>query len=135
MIENQNLSSPENFLGFATGREELERVLHISQPTQSPTIRQVLLSNNPERGEFWLKHTQTVFAIREFHLIILGSEACSQTPEAEGGVDNIAKIPGGGTIRLRANSETKPIVASLEISGHNFPEYEQVEEIRFALSA
>lgn len=88
-----------HFLGTRTGREELERLLHCSQATESPSIYFVVVPTSPMRAEIWLKHLQTTFAIREFSLIV-GTERLDQTPLSESGVDVIGKIPGGGTIRL-----------------------------------
>jgi len=127
--------------GTKNGIEELQALLHLSQPTQSPSTRQVVIpipttSSGKRIPEDDLNQLPGVIAFAEFHRIV----ERESSPPGSPGQENFkvegkkGRLPGGGILHLRVNFKKSPVTASIGISGYKLPGYEQVRQIEFVLA-
>lgn len=127
--------------GNKVGREELEELLQFSEPTQSPNTRKVVIQipkmiTGESIPEDALNRLPFVIAIAEFYRIV-GRGSSSPSAPGQGDLDTEGingKLPGGGSIHLQVNYQNSPVTATIGISEHNLPGYEQVKKIEFVLS-
>jgi len=117
------------------GIEGLQSLLQISQPTNSPNVRQVVVpipSNMPEES---INQLPGLAAVTQFHLITEKPSSPPGPPEQSNfdveGKKN--KLPGGGILHLRVNSNKSPVTATIGVAGVKVPGYEQVRQVEFVL--
>lgn len=126
--------------GIKSGEEELQALLEFSQPTQSPSIRKVVIpiptsASGTRMPDEALNQLPGVSAIAEFHRIVERESSPPGRPdqdnfEVEG---KKGRLPGGGILHLQVNSKKSPVTAIINISGYKAPGYEQVRRIEFVL--
>jgi hypothetical protein len=127
--------------GNKLGIEELQELLQFSEPTQSLCTRQVRIQiptmiSGEKIPEDALNSLPGVIAIAEFYRIV-GRGSSPPSAPGQGGLDAegiSGKLPGGGSIHLQVNYQNSPVTATIGISEHNLPGYEQVKKIEFVLS-
>lgn len=124
-------------LGFKSQRgiEGLQKLLQVSQPTASPSVRQVVVPIPPDISKDVLNRYPGVIAIAEFYQIVEKEPSPPGSPEksnfdVEG---RKGRLPGGGILHLRVNSNKSLVTATIGISGIKVPGYEQVRQIEFVL--
>lgn len=128
-------------LGTKRSLDELKAVLDASEPTNSPSIRRVVISVPNELPEYFRLREAGTTAVREFFLIAdtnsLNLENFDPTsaPNLEGSEGQKAMLSNGGTIRLRIRKikENKNLrsVGELHIRDHGIPGYEKVNQVEF----
>jgi hypothetical protein len=130
-------TDPNASLGTKLGIDELMSILKISQPTQSPAIRKVILTFPSDTPAEMKTDFPGIVATREFHLIVINDntirEKARRNPHVEGLEGN---LPNGGSISVRiverAPSSTRSS-AIMKIKNHGISGFEQVNQIDFVV--
>jgi len=129
-------------LGFPSksGLEELHNLLQISQPTNSPNTRKIVLLLPTFKEEVGipdedLNQLPGVVATAEFYRIIERRSSPPPPPKtANNACEGIkGSLSGGGSLYLRVKFDKSPVTASLEIVGYSVPGYEVVTRLEFVI--
>jgi len=129
-------------LGFKSQRgiEGLQKLLQVSQPTQSSSVRQVIVpipktSPGVLLPQDELNQLPGVIATAEFYQIIEEQLSPPSTPQQSNFTieGRKGKLLNGGILHLRVNSNKFPVTATIDIAGVKVPGYEQIRQIEFIL--
>ena len=123
----------------ARGLEALKQVLDsTSRETNSPAIREVLVQAPTEvpnvEGLDYLNELPGIVATSLFYQIVEPSEPGDEALETFGRNGQRARLPEGGILHLRVNSNRTPTSATIAVSGARIPGYERVSQMRFILA-
>lgn len=123
----------------AQGLEALRQVLDSSsRETDSPSIREVIVQAPSEvpnvEGLDYLNELPGIVATSLFHQIVEPYEPGDDALETFGRDGQRARLPEGGILHLRVNSNRAPTSATIAVSGTRIPGYERVRQMRFVLA-
>ena len=130
---NHMLSQSSDRFGTKVGLDELKAILEVSQQTQSPNIRQVILTVPSETPAEMKADYPSIVAIREFYLIVIDDTTIRKKAPRNPRIEGLeGSLPNGGSITVRLVDGVRSSV-TMKVKQHGISGFEQVNQINFVV--